>query len=110
MNGKKPGMPVRGSTSGRPVMVLFDVLGQRWTLRILWELRGGRLNFRDLRARCDDISPTVLNGRLKTLRELKLVDHQEGGYSYTEQGAELSRQLAGFDSWAEGWAKSLDPS
>ncbi|MCF8466318.1 MAG: helix-turn-helix transcriptional regulator [Sneathiella sp.] len=110
MTAKNPGVQVRGSTTGRPVMVLFDVLGQRWTLRILWELRHGRLNFRDLRGRCDDISPTVLNARLKTLRELKLVDHREGGYAYTDQGAELSRKLATFDQWAERWAKTLNPS
>ncbi|MAZ03428.1 MAG: transcriptional regulator [Sneathiella sp.] len=110
MQPKKPGTRVRGSTTGRPIMVLFDVLGQRWTLRILWELRHGRLNFRDLRAQCDDISPTVLNARLKTLRELALIDHQDGGYAYTSAGAELSNKLAGFDQWAENWAKSLDLS
>ena len=30
---------VRGSRSGRPIMALLDLLGRRWTLRILWELR-----------------------------------------------------------------------
>ena len=33
---KSPGQKVRGSQSGRPIMVLLDVLGQRWTLRVLW--------------------------------------------------------------------------
>ncbi|MEX0583525.1 MAG: helix-turn-helix domain-containing protein [Sneathiella sp.] len=108
MSIKKPGMQVRGSTTGRPVMVLFDVLGQRWTLRILWELRHGRLNFRDLRERCDDISPTILNRRLKSLRELGFVDHETGGYGHTPQGEELAKMLAGFDNWAENWAKALD--
>jgi DNA-binding HxlR family transcriptional regulator len=32
---------VRGSKSGRPIMALLDLLGRRWTLRILWELREG---------------------------------------------------------------------
>ena len=31
---------VRGSRTGRPIMALLDLLGRRWTLRILWELRG----------------------------------------------------------------------
>ncbi|MFC4271643.1 transcriptional regulator [Sneathiella chungangensis] len=110
MDQKKPGTRVRGSTTGRPVMVLFDVLGQRWTLRILWELRHGRLNFRDLRGRCDDISPTVLNARLKTLRELGFVDHDTDGYGYTALGADLAKKLATFDRWAENWAQSLDKS
>ena len=30
--------PVRGSRTGRPVMVLLDLLGRRMALRILWEL------------------------------------------------------------------------
>jgi len=29
---------VRGSRSGRPIMALLDLLGRRWTLRIIWEL------------------------------------------------------------------------
>ncbi len=108
MTDKKPGMQVRGSTTGRPIMVLFDVLGQRWTLRIIWELRTGRMTFRELRSHCDEISPTILNQRLKTLRELGLVNHEEGGYGYTEMGAELAKKLGRFDKWAENWAKTLD--
>ena len=33
---------VRGSQSGRPIMALLDLLGRRWSLRIIWELRDGR--------------------------------------------------------------------
>ena len=44
---------VRGSKSGRPIMVLLDLLGRRWTLRILWELREGALTSRALREACD---------------------------------------------------------
>ena len=36
-----PGAPVRGSRTGRPVMALLDLLGRRWSLRVLWELRDG---------------------------------------------------------------------
>jgi len=70
----RPGNRARGSTSGRPIMVLLDALGQRWTLRILWELQDDRLSFRTLQGRCDGVSPTVLNGRLKMLRGLGIVD------------------------------------
>ena len=65
-------------------MVLFDMLGQRWTLRILWELRSDRLTFRALRSRCENVSPTILNRRLHELRELNLLDHDEDGYGYTD--------------------------
>ena len=105
MTKKTPGHPVRGSSTGRPIMVLFDVLGQRWTLRILWELTAGPLPFRGLREHCDDVSPTVLNTRLRDLRQLQLVSHQEGeGYALTEKGRELGEKLLDLNQWADRWA------
>ncbi|MCB0279654.1 MAG: helix-turn-helix transcriptional regulator [Calditrichaeota bacterium] len=80
---KKKSKSVRGSATGRPIMRLMDVLGKRWTLRILWELRNQSVTFRELRERCDDVSPTSLNSRLKELRELNLVVHSESGYEHT---------------------------
>jgi DNA-binding HxlR family transcriptional regulator len=94
----------RGSTTGRPVMVLLDVLGQRWTLRILWELRDGPLSFRALRQRCDDISPTVLNARLKTLRDLDLVTLDSAGFAPTARARELDALIVGLDRLASRWA------
>ena len=41
-----PGTPVRGSRTGRPLMATFDLLGRRWMLRVLWELRTGPIGFR----------------------------------------------------------------
>ena len=39
----------RGSRTGRPIMALLDLLGRRWSLRILWELREAPLTSRALR-------------------------------------------------------------
>ncbi len=107
---KLPGQPARGSTSGRPVMVLLDQLGKRWTLRVLWELhQHGPATFRDLQARCEDVSPSSLNTRLKELRALDLVDLQEAGYLLTGQGESLGRLLMPLDAWARDWSTSFDP-
>jgi DNA-binding HxlR family transcriptional regulator len=95
--------PVRGSRTGRPIMRLLDVLGRRWALRILWELRDERLTFRELRSRCDEVSPTSLNQRLKELRELKLIDHDDAGFGYTPWGRELGEQLLTLSEWASRW-------
>src|ERR1700716_2079675 len=65
---------VRGSRSGRPIMALLDLLGRRWTLRIVWELREQPLTSRALRAACDEASPTVLQARLSELRQAGLVE------------------------------------
>lgn len=104
---KKINQAVRGSASGRPIMVLLDALGQRWSLRILWELRDERLTFRELRERCDDVSPTSLNLRLKELRRLQLVDHNEEGFGYTEFGRELGEHLVNLSKWSSRWGKTL---
>jgi DNA-binding HxlR family transcriptional regulator len=103
----KPGQPVRGSKSGRAGMALFELLGRRWALRVIWELREGRrLNFRDLLAACE-IAPSVLNTRLAELRETKLIEHDEEGYALTKQGAALLHLLMPLHDWADGWAASL---
>jgi hypothetical protein len=47
----RPGRPVLGSTTGRPVMAALDLFGRRWTLRVLWELRDGAVGFRLLQQR-----------------------------------------------------------
>ena len=87
-------------------MVLLDLLGQRWALRILWELRDGRLTFRHLQSRCDAVSPSVLNARLKTLRSGGIVDLEADGYGLTASGRELGEQLVNLDVWARKWARS----
>jgi DNA-binding HxlR family transcriptional regulator len=90
-------------------MALLDLLGRRWALRILWELRGHRVNFRALREACDGVSPTVLNDRLKELREARLVDVLENeGYGLTPLGRELARSLTPLLGWSNKWARSLD--
>jgi DNA-binding HxlR family transcriptional regulator len=95
---------VRGSRSGRPVMALLDLLGRRWTLRIVWELRENRiLTSRALRAACDEASPTVLNQRLKELREAGFVDLAAAGYALTPLGRELSALVMPLHRFAEKW-------
>jgi DNA-binding HxlR family transcriptional regulator len=98
--------PIRGSHSGRPIMVLLDLLGRRWTLRILWELRHGALTSRALRTACDEASPTVLQARLTELREAGFVELAEtGGYSLTPLGRELSETVLPLHRFAERWSK-----
>ncbi len=101
---------VRGSSTGRPIMVLLDALGRRWTLRILWELRAGPVTFRALRDFCDAVSPTVLNTRLKDLRALDLVELTPAGFVYTAWGRELAEQLDHLSAWSERWAHRPYPN
>jgi len=105
-NSPKPGRPVRGSRTGRPIMALLDLLGRRWSLRIIWELRSSRATFRALREACGNPSPTVLNDRLRELRDAHLVDSVESeGYDLTRHGHELLERLMPLGEWSERWAK-----
>jgi DNA-binding HxlR family transcriptional regulator len=86
-------------------MALLDLLGRRWALRVLWELREGAATFRELRERCDGVSPTVLNDRLRELRESGIVELVDEGYRCTKHGHELLRALAPLDTWAKAWGQ-----
>lgn len=84
-------------------MVVLDALGRRGALRVLWELRDGPLTFRALQAACES-NPGSINTRLRELRELAIIEHEEAGYRLTEQGRQLVKVLQSLQAWAEGWA------
>ena len=110
METPRPGRRARGSTSGRPIMVLLDLLGRRWTLRILWELRDVALTFRALQDACGGMSPTVLNRRLKELRDSRLVElGPHDGYAFTSLGLELLESLMPLVAWSKRWARAFEP-
>ena len=98
---------VRGSTTGRPIMALLDLLGRRWSLRIIWELREDRsLTSRALRTACDEASPTILQTRLTELREAGLVELVAGdGYRLTALGKELFEHFLPLHQFAERWSR-----
>ncbi len=104
----KPGQPVRGSHTDRPIMALLDLLGRRWAMRIIWELRETPLTFRELRARCDAMSPTVLNDRLHELRETHIIASAEaGGYTLSQSGKSLLDAMMPLLRWSDEWQQTL---
>jgi DNA-binding HxlR family transcriptional regulator len=106
MKKAAPRRRVRGSRTGRPIMVLLDLLGRRWSLRILWELREQPLTSRALRAACDEASPTVLQARLSELREAGFIELVPGvGYGLTGLGRELNETFLPLHRFAKRWSK-----
>ena len=84
-------------------MALLDLLGRRWALRVLWELRDGPVaTFRELQARCGDISSSVLNDRVRELREAGIVEAD--AYALSADGRDLLKALGPLDAWAKRWA------
>jgi DNA-binding HxlR family transcriptional regulator len=87
-------------------MALLDLLGRRWMMRVIWELRGTEpLNFRALQQRCDGMSSSVLNRRLAELRVAGMVQQEERGYGLTLEGRRLLEFYPELNAWAERWAR-----
>lgn len=104
----RPGSPVRGSQSGAPIMALFDLLGRRWAMGVLWTLcEKGPATFRTLQERCESISPSVLNQRLQEMRSAKFIEKGELGYQPTELGQRLYQELLPLGATARLWAEAL---
>jgi DNA-binding HxlR family transcriptional regulator len=98
---KSKATAVRGSRTGRPIMAVLDLLGRRATLRLMWELREGRqLTFRALQEAAET-NPSLLNTRLKEMREAGWAEHDEGGYRLSERGRGLYAALMPLYRWAE---------
>ena len=93
---------MRGSETGRPIMALLDLLGRRWSLRVIWELREGPMTFRDLQERCGGISSSVLSQRLTELRDAGIAGE---GNVLTDEGRLLLEAYEPLGRWADRWAR-----
>jgi DNA-binding HxlR family transcriptional regulator len=84
---------------------LFELLGRRHALAVVWELRGPAEPFRVLVQRLAATEAHV-SQRLRELREAGLVEVDEAGdYRLTAEGRRLLDRLEGLATYAEGWAK-----
>ena len=103
----QPGRPVRGSSTGRPLMAALDLFGRRWALRILWELRDGPIGARNLRERCDAMSSSVMYERLRELTAAGLLHRRaDDRYELTSVGRSLGAAIEPLETWANAWAAS----
>jgi DNA-binding HxlR family transcriptional regulator len=85
----------------RAVEGVLDLLGRRWTLRLVWELRRNTLSFSELRER-SGISPSVLSARLRELADARVVERAaDRRYQLSGRGRELARILFELNRWAE---------
>jgi DNA-binding HxlR family transcriptional regulator len=91
------------------MMALLDLLGRRWTLRVVWELRDGEpATFRELQQRGGGVSSSVLAQRLAEMTAAGIVSGSDGGgYALTDEGRALIAALDPLDSWARRWARRL---
>lgn len=86
---------------------LFDLLGRRWALGIVWNLGDGAASFRELQERCGGVSPSILNSRLKELRESDIIERTLDGYMLTHRGRELREIIVPVGKWAIAWSEEV---
>jgi DNA-binding HxlR family transcriptional regulator len=85
----------------RAVESVLDLLGRRWALRLVWELRRNTLSFSELRERLA-ISPSVLSARLGDLADAGVLEQDPvRRYRLSGRGRELARILYELNRWAE---------
>ncbi|WP_405165879.1 helix-turn-helix transcriptional regulator [Nocardia sp. NBC_01499] len=107
-SGAKP----PNDSADAPVLAAMELLGQRWTLRVLWELAPGQLGFLELRRRMDNCSSSMLSVRLQHLQGVGLiVKNADKSYELTTAGTELGAAMQDVWDWSRRWEKSLtDPN
>jgi DNA-binding HxlR family transcriptional regulator len=89
-------------------MAALDLLGRRWTLRVLWELSQAPTGFRELQRRCERMSSSVLSTRLAELTDAGLLTLDGDGYRLTPLGQDLVEALSPLDAWSRRWAREMD--
>src|SRR5262245_38956137 len=91
----------------RSISSVFELLGRRWAMRIVWELRRDSIAFNELRAGAG-ISPSVLSARLEELADAGVIQRDSSRrYRLTARGRELARILYELNRWAESGAGML---
>lgn len=94
----------------RPMMLLIDLLGRKWSMRIIWELKQETCTFRELQIRCGGISPTIVNRRVKDLLEANIITKSEPkGYKLSQIGYELVDLFDPINQWSQRWEETFDP-
>jgi DNA-binding HxlR family transcriptional regulator len=89
-------------------MAVLDLLGRRWALRVIWELRDAPSpNFRELQRRCGGVSSSVLAARLRELTDAGVVTRAADGYLLTSTGRDLLERLRPLEEWASQWTTRL---
>jgi DNA-binding HxlR family transcriptional regulator len=85
----------------RAIAGALELLGRRWALRIVWELRRDAVSFNELRERVG-ISPSVLSSRLAELSKADVIERDHSRrYRLSGHGRELARILYELNRWAE---------
>ncbi|MEX1252718.1 MAG: helix-turn-helix domain-containing protein [Dehalococcoidia bacterium] len=89
-----------------PIALTLDIVGDRWTLIILRDLRFGLTKFSEVLANSPGLPPRILSERLKKLVEHGLVERVvysehplRAEYRLTEKGISLEPVMEAIAAW-----------
>lgn len=100
-----------------PVEPAARIIGQKWTLQIVYFLLGGRsMRFCELQDRLGGVNPSTLSARLKMLEEEGLVRRTQVSaipphveYCLTPMGLEMEPVIRAVIGWSNEWLSDRCP-
>jgi DNA-binding HxlR family transcriptional regulator len=94
------------ASAGHDTASACDLLGKRWTLKVVRELARGPQRFTDLHRRLVGISTSVLAARLRDLEQSDVAGRRRlpppagsAVYELTERGRALGRIVLALEEW-----------
>ena len=97
-----------------PVSLASEVLGERWTILIIFALCDGSSRFNGLQRALPRISASTLAQRLRSLEKSRVISKQasvDGGtieYQLTDAGEDLVPIVKQMGQWGQRWARDLE--
>jgi len=107
--------PNSGTSGDCPLADLIDMIGGRWKVLALWQLRAGRKRFTELRRLMPGVTQKMLTQQLRQLEADGLVWREvfpqvppKVEYGLTATGEELSDLLSTLSKWAREHMPTLE--
>ena len=108
-------MSGQGERYGCEIEAVLAVVGGKWKLFILWQLRHGTLRYAQLRRRIEGVSERVLINQLRELEADGMVHREQYPevpprveYSLTEKGRSLGSALDALVAWGREHAMDTE--
>ncbi|WP_307206970.1 winged helix-turn-helix transcriptional regulator [Paenibacillus harenae] len=87
-----------------------DILGKKWTGRIIRVLLGGPKRFKEIKEQIPEMSDKMLTDRMKELESQNIINRNvypempvRIEYDLTDKGRELQPVIESIQKWGEEW-------
>src|SRR5210317_1435925 len=95
-----------------PVALATEILGERWTILIIFALCNGVTRFSDLQRALPRIPASTLAQRLRSLETARIIRKRKldstNEYWLTDAGEDLAPIIREMAYWGQRWARDLE--